>query len=371
MINMVDLPAVHARLEPQISEAMARVVSGGVYIRGREVESLESELADYAGAAHCRTCANGTEALQIALMALGLKPGDEVITTTYSFIATAEVCALLGLSVVFADIDPLSFNISVADVERLITPRTRAIVPVHLFGRPADMQRIIDVAERHHLFVVEDGAQAFGAEVSIRGERHKVCSVGHIGCTSFFPTKNLGCMGDGGAVFTNDDELFRRIATIANHGAERKYHSTMVGLNSRLDTIQAAVLRIKLRHLDEFISRRRWAALRYRDLLRGNDFFVCPADADGHTFNQFTLRVNYGCRDDVRAYLTSHGVASMVYFPEPIHRQPVFADYNDVSLPEADKASDEVLSIPMHSELSESDIAEVARILNDWQIGKK
>lgn len=370
---MQDLPALHARLEPALSDAIGRVVRSGAYIRGAEVAALEDELARYVGTAYCRTCANGTEALQIALMALDLRPGDEVITTAYSFIAAAEACKLLGLRVVFADIDPSSFNIDPRKVEPLVTPRTRAIIPVHLFGRMAPMEPLLDIARRHGLFVIEDAAQAFGAEQDVFGHRRKACAVGTVGCTSFFPTKNLGCMGDGGAVFTNSEDIARRVAAIASHGAERKYHSTMVGINSRLDEIQAAILRVKLRRLDECISRRRAAALKYRAALDGFDFVARPAMADGHTFNQFTLRVNYGCRDDMRQFLADRGVASMIYFPEPIHRQPVFASSlsaaEAASCPESDKAAAEALSLPMHSELTDEAIRRVADTVRSFHIG--
>lgn len=370
---MQNLPALHARLEPALSQAIGRVVASGSYIRGAEVRALEDELARYAGTAFCRTCANGTEALQIALMALGLQPGDEVITTAFSFIAAAEAAKFLGLKVVFADIDPDSLNIAPRKIEALITPRTRVLIPVHLFGRMAPMEPILDMARRHGLYVIEDAAQAFGAEQTVFGKRVKACAAGVIGCTSFFPTKNLGCMGDGGAIFTSSEQLAERIAAIASHGAARKYHSTMVGVNSRLDEIQAAILRVKLRRLDECNSRRRSAALRYRALLDGCDFVTLPAMADGHTFNQFTLRVNYGCRDDMREFLTKMGVATMVYFPEPIHRQPVFAttltEHELASCPEADRAAASVLSLPMHSELTEQEVRAVADTVRSFHIG--
>lgn len=368
MLKMVDLQAAHARLEPALSNAIKKVVESGVYIRGSEVKALETELSDYVGAARAITCANGTEALQIALMSLCLEPGDEVITPSFSFIAVAEVCLLLGLKPVFADVEDVHYNVTVNEIERLITPRTKVIVPVHLFGCPAPMEQIMDLAERRGLTVIEDAAQALGAECYFRGSRRKVGSIGHIGCTSFFPTKNLGCMGDGGAIFTSDEALAKRIAAIANHGSERKYHATMVGLNSRLDELQAAILRIKLRHLDEAISRRRAAALAYRAKLKGNDFFVPPADADGHTFNQFTLRVNYSCRDDVREFLTQREIPTMVYYPEAIHRQPVFAN-GQPELPVTEALTQQVLSLPMHSELSEEHIARVTNALNAWHIG--
>lgn len=374
---MQDLPALHARLEPALSTAIGRVVASGSYIRGAEVKALEEELALYAGTTYCRTCANGTEALQIALMALDLQPGDEVITTTFSFIAAAEACKLLGLKVVFADIDPLTFNVDPRKLEALVTTRTRVVIPVHLFGRMAPMEPILDLARRHNLYVIEDAAQAFGSEQTVFGKRAKACSVGLIGCTSFFPTKNLGCMGDGGAVFTSNEDLAQRIATIASHGAARKYHSTMVGLNSRLDELQAAILRIKLRRLDECLSRRRAAALKYRQAIADFDFVALPDMADGHTFNQFTLRVNYGCRDDMREFLKNKGVSTMVYFPEPIHRQPVFAqDVTEAerdaylnSCPEADKAAASVLSLPMHSELTDETIHAVADAVRAFHIG--
>lgn len=369
---MQDLPALHSRLEPALSQAISRVVSSGTYIRGAEVKALEEELAQYVGVAHCRSCANGTEALQVALMALGLKPGDEVITTTFSFIATAEVCAMLGIKVVFADVEPKSFNIDPRSLEPLVSPRTRAIIPVHLFGRMANMEPILDFARRHDLYVVEDAAQAFGAEQTIFGRRLKACGVGVIGCTSFFPTKNLGCMGDGGAIFTNSEDLAVRIAAITSHGSQRKYHSTMVGLNSRLDEIQAAILRVKLRRLDECLSRRRSVALKYRTALADFDFVSLPEMADGHTFNQFTIRVNYGCRDDMREFLAKRGIDTMVYYP-PIHRQPVFADILSAaeleSCPEADKAYAEVLSLPMNSELTPDKIDLVSSTIREFHIG--
>ncbi len=365
---MVDLHAVYLRYEDELSKAINTVAANGRYIRGENVRQLETELASYIGTAHAITCANGTEAITLALMALGLKQGDEVIVPSHSFIATAEAAILLGINVIFADIDPKSFNISPKDIERKITPKTQAIIPVHLYGRMADMEPIMDIAARHNLFVVEDAAQSFGATQTIRGQKKTACSVGHIGCTSFFPTKNLACMGDGGALFTNSDELATRIRMFANHGSAVKYHSEVVGLNSRLDEIQAAVLRVKLRHIDEMLSRRRSAAMAYRNALKGNDFFVLPDYTDGHTFNQFTIRVNYGCRDDVRQYLSNHSIGSMVYYPTPIHRQPVFAQ-DSLSLPETDRACREVLSIPMHSEITPSDIHAVADTLNAWHIG--
>ncbi len=370
---MQDLPALHSRLEPAISQAISRVVASGAYIRGSEVRALEDELARYAGTSYCRTCANGTEALQIALMALDLQPGDEVITTTFSFIAAAEACKLLGLKVVFADIDPKTFNIDPRGIEKLVSPRTRVIIPVHLFGQMAPMEPILDIAKRHNLTIIEDAAQAFGAEQTVFGKRLKACNVGHIGCTSFFPTKNLGCMGDGGALFTNSEELANKINIVASHGAERKYHSTRVGINSRLDELQAAILRVKLRHLDECISRRRSAALKYRAALAADDFVVCPAMADGHTFNQFSLHVNYGCRDDLREFLAQQGISTMIYFPEPIHRQPVFArDLSEAELascPEADKTAASVLALPMHSELTPDTINRVTEALLHFEIG--
>lgn len=367
-VRMVDLSALYVRYEVELREAVLRVASSGCYIRGAEVEALEAELAEYVGVRHCRCCANGTEALQIALMAAGLKAGDEVITTTYSFIATAEVCALLGLKVVFADIDPRTFNISTDGLERLLTPRTRAIVPVDLFGLSADMGAVCSFAERHGLVVIEDVAQSFGAEaIGVEGRR-RLCSVGHVGCTSFFPTKNLGCMGDGGAVFTDDDELARRMAIVSSHGAERKYHSTEVGLNSRLDALQAAVLRVKLPHLDEFISHRRAVAKGYAERLSElSEHLTLPVDDPRHTYNQYTVRVLGGRRDSLRAFLKERGVDSMVYFPEPIHRQPVFARLGDVpELPEADRASAEVLSLPIHSEMTEGQVDYVCDTIRRW-----
>lgn len=370
-VEMVELGRVYRRYEEELRGAVEGVAASGRYIRWENVRALEEEMAEYVGVGHAVGCGNGTDALTLAFMALGLGRGDEVIVPTMTFVATAEAARSLGIDVVFADIDPRSYTLDARDVERKITGRTRAIVPVHLYGRMADMEGIMAVAERRGLYVVEDGAQAFGASQVVGGVRRRACGVGTIGCTSFFPTKNLGCMGDGGAVFTDSEEIAERVRMLGSHGARRKYYSEVVGRNSRLDEVQAAVLRVKLRHLEEMLSRRRSVALAYRKGLMGNDFYVLPEFSDGHSFNQFTIRVNYGCRDDVRRYMESRGVASMVYYPELVHRQKVFGQGGELGLVESERACGEVLSLPIHSEMTEGEVSRVVEVLNGWRIGAK
>ncbi|MCZ8158977.1 MAG: DegT/DnrJ/EryC1/StrS family aminotransferase [Rhizobiaceae bacterium] len=346
MIPFIDLAKQQERLREDITAGITRVLAHGQYILGPEVAELEEKLAAYTGAAHCITVANGTDALQIALMALGVGPGDEVITPGFSYIASAEAAALLGAKVVYVDVDAISYNMDPALLEAAITPRTKAIIPVSLYGQPADFDTINAIASRHGLPVVEDAAQSFGS--SIRGE--KSCNLSTIACTSFFPSKPLGCYGDGGAVFTSDRELGNLIRQIARHGQERRYYHVRVGVNSRLDTLQAAILLPKLAILDDEIAARNKAAEIYDQALRESDI-VTPKIGESYTsaWAQYTVRVQN--RSLVEGVLKAAGIPTAVHYPLPLNRQPAVADAS-ARLPVGDKAADEVLSLPMHPYIS-------------------
>ena len=352
-IQMVDLHGQYMRIKAEVDAAVAEVIDSSAFINGPAVGRFASALAQYTGAAHVIPCGNGTDALQIALMALGLKPGDEVIVPAFTYVASAEVIALLGLRPILVDVDRETFNTDIRFIERVLTPRTRAVIPVHLFGQSCDMAPILDFAAAHGLYVVEDNAQSLGAVYTFPdGRRRHTGTLGHIGCTSFFPSKNLGCYGDGGALFTDDPALAERIRMTANHGQKVKYHHDIVGCNSRLDTIQAAVLEIKLRHLDEYCSARREAAARYRSLLGGVDALELPAEApfSSHVYHQYTLKIRGGLRDALKDFLASRGIPSMVYYPLPLHRQKAYAG-DGSGLKFAEELADSVLSLPMHTEL--------------------
>jgi dTDP-4-amino-4,6-dideoxygalactose transaminase len=361
-IEMVDLRSQYERFKADIDSAIAGVISSTAFIKGPDVPLFEEELQRYLGVRNVIACANGTDALQIAMMALGLKPGDEVITTNFTFIATVEVIDLLGLKPVLVDPDPDTFNISVRALEKAITPRTRAIVPVHLFGQCADMEPIMEIAGRHGLHVIEDVAQATGAEYRFSdGTVKKAGTMGIIGCTSFFPSKNLGCYGDGGALFTDNNELATLIRSITNHGMKVRYYHDTIGVNSRLDTIQAAVLRVKLRHLDAFNEARQMAAAHYdRELsdVRGINVPVRAANST-HIFHQYTLRVEGGERNRLRECLENEGIPSMIYYPVALHMQKAYAHlrYRTDDFPITSRLTGEVLSLPMHTELSEEQLA--------------
>ena len=361
-IEMVDLRSQYERFKADIDSAIAGVINSTAFIKGPDVPLFEEELQRYLGVRNVIACANGTDALQIAMMALGLKPGDEVITTNFTFIATVEVIDLLGLKPVLVDPDPDTFNISVRALEKAITPRTRAIVPVHLFGQCADMEPIMEIAGRHGLHVIEDVAQATGAEYRFSdGTVKKAGTMGIIGCTSFFPSKNLGCYGDGGALFTDNNELATLIRSITNHGMKVRYYHDTIGVNSRLDTIQAAVLRVKLRHLDAFNEARQMAAAHYdRELsdVRGINVPVRAANST-HIFHQYTLRVEGGERNRLRECLENEGIPSMIYYPVALHMQKAYAHlgYKADDFPVTDRLTGEVLSLPMHTELSEEQLA--------------
>ena len=348
MIPLVDLAAQQARIKTALDARIARVLEHGNYILGPEVTELEERLADYTGATHCITCANGTDALQIALMAFGVGPGDEVITPGFSYIATAEAAAILGARPIYVDIDPQTYLVDPQRVAAAITPKTKAIIPVSLYGQPADFETINAIASEHGIPVIEDAAQSFGA--TRNGVRSGALST--VGCTSFFPSKPLGCYGDGGAIFTSDNDLALRMRQIARHGQDRRYHHVRVGMNSRLDTLQAAVLLSKLDIFDDEIAARQAAADRYATLLREAGL-AGPLVATGATsvWAQYTIRVED--RDTVQSRMKADGIVTAVHYPLPLNRQPAVAD-PDVVLPEGEIASQQVLSLPMHPYLDDT-----------------
>jgi len=359
-IQMVDLHAQVAALRPDLDAAIAEVLDSGAFVRGPFVKRFVDALGAYYGGAHALGVGNGTDALQIAYMAVGVGPGDEVVMPAFTFVATAEAAALLGATPVFVDVDPRTFNLDPAQVEAALTERTKAIVPVHLFGQAADVDPILALAEARGLAVVEDAAQSVGA----RYKGRLTGLLGDVGCLSFYPSKNLGAYGDGGALLTPDDATAAALRRIANHGAERKYYHTEVGVNSRLDALQAAILSVKLPHLDAWTAARRAAADRYDERLAGLDGITLPHRAPyaDHAFHQYTIRVHGGRRDALAAHLKAAGIPTMIYYPVPLHRLPVFAGlgYAEGSLPESERASREVLSLPMHPALTDEQIGYVA-----------
>ena len=355
-IEMVDLRSQYEKIKDAVNSGIQEVIDTTEFVKGSKVKELEKQLAEYLAVKHVIVVGNGTDALQIALMALGLKPGDEVITPTFTFIATAEVVALLGLTPVVVDVDYDTMCVTPEAIEHAITPKTKAIVPVHLFGQNADMEGILAVARKHNLYVVEDACQSMGSRYTFSDGRVVASgTMGNIGCTSFFPSKNLGCYGDGGALFTNDDELAQCIRVIANHGMEVRYHHDMVGVNSRLDSIQAAVLLAKLPHLDEYIVARQNAAEYYHNALKSDDRFLTPVVGGNttHAFHQYTLRCVGVNRDELREQLAAKGIPAMIYYPIPLHQQKAYQDprYKDGDFPVAERLAKEVLSLPMHTEL--------------------
>lgn len=370
---MVDLQTQYQQIKKDIDSGIQQVLDSGSFVKGQIVSDFEKELAAYVGVKHVITVGNGTDALQISLMSLGLQPGDEVITPTFTFIATAEVAALLGFKPVLADVDFGTMNIDPESVKRAITPKTRAIVPVHLFGQCANMDAIMEIAREHRLYVVEDACQAIGSSYrSAEGELRPAGTIGQLGCTSFFPSKNLGCYGDGGAIFTNDDDLAARCRAIANHGMVVRYHHDMIGVNSRLDSIQAAVLRAKLPHLDEYTAARRQAAACYDKAFAGNPHLLIPErnPQSTHVYHQYTLRLQAPegqdvatYRDNIREELQRRGIPAMVYYPVPLHMQKAYADprYREGDFPAAEKLASCVLSLPMHTCLDEEQLEYITR----------
>ncbi|MEY3343639.1 MAG: hypothetical protein RL090_1323 [Bacteroidota bacterium] len=359
---MVDLLGQYQKIKTEIDKAVMDVIASSAYINGPEVKSFQSELEQYLGSKHVIPCANGTDALQIAMMALKLEPGDEVITADFTYAATAEVIGLLRLNPVLVDVLPDTFTIDPDALEKAITPKTKAIVPVHLFGQCAQMERVMEIARKHNLYVIEDTAQAIGADYHFSdGTSRKAGTIGTIGCTSFFPSKNLGCYGDGGAIFTDDDVLASRIRMIANHGQSVQYYHDEIGVNSRLDSIQAAILRIKLRHLDEYAAARNAAASFYDHAFANHPGVSIPVreKASTHVFHQYTLVLNGKDRNAMKEFLASKGIPAMIYYPVPLHLQKAYTDprYKQGDFPVTEKLCANVISLPMHTEMNEEQLS--------------
>ena len=357
-IQMVDTKTQYFKIKEEVDAAVLGVMESSVFIGGKTVSEFADKLAAYQGSKHCIPCANGTDALQIAMMAIGLEPGDEVITPSFTYIATVEAAALLHIKPVFVEVDAKTFCVDPAAIEKAITPKTKAIIPVHLYGQAADMEKIMAIAAAHGLFVIEDNAQAFGCDfIFSDGMTKKTGSIGHIGSTSFYPSKNLGAFGDGGAMFTDDDELAVKLKMVASHGQSKRYYHDLVGCNSRLDAIQAAILNIKLKHLDEYTAARRKAADFYDRAFSENKNITIPfRDSNNkQVFHQYTLVLNETDRDGLNQFLADNGVPSMIYYPVPAHKQKMFEAYggSNYVLPVTDYLCERVISLPMHTELDE------------------
>ncbi len=371
VLQMVDLKTQYSAIKDEVDAAIQQVVRSAQFIKGPQVEGFEHDLAEYLGVPHVIACANGTDALQIAMMALGLEAGDEVIVPSFTYVATAEAVALLGLVPVMVDVDPQTFNVRTEDLRGAVTDRTRAIVPVHLFGQSVDMEPLLEFTQAHNLYVVEDNAQAIGANYTFTdGRRAKTGSMGDIGCTSFFPSKNLGCYGDGGAIFTNDDALAEKIRMVANHGQRITYYHDVIGVNSRLDAVQAAVLRVKLPLLDEYNRRRRTAADFYDRAFSSVAELQTPTRFRGsdHVFHQYVLRVNNGRRDQLKAYLADKGIPHNVYYPVPLYKQPAYQLWvsKDFSLPHTELLCSEVIALPMHTELDNDQLTYITDVVREF-----
>jgi len=367
-IQMVDLKGQYQKIKTEVDAAMNEVISSTSFINGPAVKEFQSDLETYLNIKHVIPCANGTDALQIAMMALDLKQGDEVITANFTYVATAEVIGLLGLSPVLVDVNQDTFNIDIESIERNITSKTKAIVPVHLFGQCADMERIMAIAKKHNLYVIEDTAQAIGADYSFSdGRNFKAGTIGTIGCTSFFPSKNLGCFGDGGAIFTNNDELAKKIRMIAHHGQSVQYVHEVLGVNSRLDSIQAAILKIKLKHLDEYALSRNKVAEFYDKAFSNHSKIKIPSRSKNstHVFHQYTLQIIGYDRTELREKLTEHGIPAMIYYPIPLHKQNAYKNerFKTNDFPITQKLCDSVLSLPMHTELDEETLNYITNTL--------
>jgi len=362
-IQMVDLKSQYQHIKTEIDNGIQDVLDSCAFINGPAVKRFQENLEKYLGVKHVIPCANGTDALQVALMTLGLKPGDEVITTSFTFVATAEVIALLGLTPVLIDVEPDTFNMDLNALEKAITPKTKAIIPVHLFGQSCDMEVIMNLAKKHNLFVIEDACQSIGADfIFSDGRRQKTGTIGDIGCTSFFPSKNLGCYGDGGALFTNDDTLAEKLRVIANHGMKVRYYHDEIGVNSRLDSIQAVVLDAKLKHLDTYNANRAKAADYYSSAFSKCDKLTVPVKAKNstHVWHQYTLQLHETVnRGELIEHLADKGIPAMIYYPVPLHQQKAYLDprYKDGDFPISEKLAKTVLSLPMHSELTEEQLA--------------
>ncbi|MFV0194603.1 DegT/DnrJ/EryC1/StrS family aminotransferase [Empedobacter falsenii] len=365
-IQMVDLQSQYQKIKGDVDAAIMNVLDSAAFINGPEVKQFETELQEYLNVKHVIPCGNGTDALQIALMALGLEPDDEVITADFTFAATVEVIDLLKLNSVLVDVDYDTFTIDTEKLKAAITPKTKAIIPVHLFGQCANMDEIMAIAKEHNLYVIEDTAQAIGAEY--KGQ--KAGTIGHIGCTSFFPSKNLGCYGDGGAIFTNDDDIAHRLRGIVNHGMYKRYYHDEVGVNSRLDSVQAAVLRRKLPFLDEYNAARNKAAAYYSEAFKDIDALITPSKGEDttHVFHQYTLRVTNGKRNELQAFLTEKEIPAMIYYPVPLRKQKAYDNghYNDADFPNTNKLVEEVMSLPMHTELEEEQLVYITSAVREF-----
>lgn len=358
---MVDLKSQYLKIKNEVDAGISEVINSTTFINGPQVKQFQQHLEEYLQIKHVIPCGNGTDALQIAMMALGLKPGDEVITASFTFIATAEVIALLGLIPVLVDVDPETFNINPDSIRKAITPKTKAIVPVHLFGQCSDMEEIMKIANENNLYVIEDNAQAIGAEYTFSdGTTKKAGTIGHIGCTSFFPSKNLGCYGDGGAIFTNDDEIAEKLRIVVNHGMKVRYYHDYVGVNSRLDSIQAAILDVKLKHLDEYAQARNKAADFYDSAFKNHPKLKTPARfyKSNHVFHQYTLIGINIDRSALQNFLADKGIPMMIYYPRPLHMQKAYLDprYKEGDFPITESLCTNVFSLPMHTELDDEQL---------------
>lgn len=376
-IQMVDLKGQYKNIKERVDSSIMNVIETTAFINGPEVHEFQKELEEYLDVKHVIPCANGTDALQIVMMALDLKPGDEVITADFTFAATVEVIALLQLTPVLVDVDPVNFNIDIEAIKRAITPKTKAIVPVHLFGLAANMDEIMVLAKEHNLYVIEDNAQAIGADYTSKdGTKKKTGTIGHVASTSFFPSKNLGCYGDGGAIFTNDDALAHTIRGVVNHGMYERYHHDVVGVNSRLDSIQAAVLRAKLPHLDTYNTARKKAAQKYTDAFKNHKNIITPTgcgkcsetsfvDCNCHVFHQYTLKVVGADRDALVKHLNEKEIPCGVYYPIPLHLQKAYKDerYKEADFPVTNQLVKEVISLPMHTELDDEQIDYITKTI--------
>ncbi|MBR2647459.1 MAG: DegT/DnrJ/EryC1/StrS family aminotransferase [Sediminibacterium sp.] len=364
-IQMVDTKTQYSKIKEEVDKAIHDVLDSAAYINGKPVQDFTAALSAYLGVKHTIPCANGTDALQIAMMALNLQPGDEVITPSFTYIATTEVVALLRLTPVFVEVDPKTFCIDPVSVRKAITPKTKAIVPVHLYGQAAPMEEILAIAKEYNLYVIEDNAQAIGCDYTFTdGSKKKTGTMGTIGATSFYPSKNLGAYGDGGALFTNDDDLAHQMKMIANHGQQKRYYHEVVGCNSRLDSIQAAVLNIKLKKLDEYNAARAAVAAFYNKAFAGNAKIVTPyvADYSTHVYHQYTLQLKGVDRDAFVSYLADHKIPSMIYYPVPGHKQDMFASFglSKNNMPVTDSLTDAVISLPIHTEMDEEQLSYIS-----------
>jgi dTDP-4-amino-4,6-dideoxygalactose transaminase len=360
-LQMVDLKSQYHQIKDQIDLAVIECIESTAFINGPAVKEFQTDLELYLGVKHVIPCANGTDSLQIAMMALELQPGDEVICPAFTYVATAEVIGLLGLTPVMVEVDPNTFNITAEHIEKAITPKTKAIVPVHLYGQSCDIEPIMKLASKYNLFVIEDNAQAIGADYTFSdGRTAKTGTIGHIGSTSFFPSKNLGCYGDGGALMTNDDHLAQKMRMIANHGQEKKYYHKVLGCNSRLDTIQAAILKVKLNYLDQYSSARNKMASYYDAVFSSINELEVPARQhnSSHVFHQYTMKVKNGKRDALQKYLAEKGIPSMIYYPLPLYKQEAFQQFvsPDFKLEITEHLCEEVLSLPVHTEINFEDM---------------